>query len=111
MNISIDYTHHFEVKFKRYKKKFKSIESDLKSFIDGFADCKSVHLGNGFHKYRLAIKSKNTGKSGGFRVISFEILIAENEKKTTLITIYDKSEMDNISQNEINEILKKEGLI
>ena len=111
MKISIAYTHSFEIKFKRYKKKFRSIESDIKEFTDKLEEQVSYDLGHGFYKYRLAIKSKNTGKSGGFRIITFEILISKNEKKATLLTIFDKSEQSSISKDEILSIMKDEGLI
>ena len=111
MNITFEYTHHFEIQYKKYKKKFQSFESDLKALIDTYAKSKSVDLGNGFHKYRLAIKSKNSGKSGGFRLVSFEVIIAENEKKATFVTLFDKNERDSISKSELEEILKSEGLI
>lgn len=111
MNITIEYTHCFDIQLKRYKKKFHSIESDLKLLIDTFATSKNVDLGNGFHKYRLAIKSKQSGKSGGFRVLSFEVIIAKNQKKATLITIFDKSERNSISKSDLEYILKNEGLM
>ena len=111
MNISIFYTHQFEVKFKRYKKKFISLEADLKLFMDSLPEITGTDMGNGIYKYRLSVKSKNKGKSGGFRVLSFEILVPENNKNITLITIYDKSEQSSISKKEIHSILKEEGLL
>ena len=110
MNISICFTHIFETKYKRYKKKFKSLAADLKAFTDNLSEIDATDLGGGIFKYRLLVKSKNKGKSGGFRVIYFEILIAENLKNVTLLTIYDKSEQSSISKKEINAILKEEGL-
>jgi hypothetical protein len=111
MNISFYFTHLFESKYKRYKKKFHSLESDLKSFTDNLSEADRADLGGGVFKYRLMVKSKNKGKSGGFRIISFEILLSENDKKVTLLTIYDKSEQPSITQKEINAILREEGLI
>ncbi len=111
MNISIFYTHIFEIKFKRYKKKFLSIDADLKHFLETLPQITGADMGNGIYKYRLSVKSKNKGKSGGFRIISFEVLISENQKNVTLITIYDKSEQASISKKEINSILKEEGLL
>jgi len=111
MNISVFFTHLFELKFKRYKKKFVSIEGDLKKFIGSLSQINGTDLGNGIYKYRLSVKSKNKGKSGGFRIISFEVVVSENDKIITLITIYDKSEQSSISKKEINTILKDEGLI
>jgi len=111
MNISLYFTHIFESKFKRYKKKFQSLDDDLKSFTDHLSGLEATDLGGGIFKYRLMVKSKNKGKSGGFRIVSFEILLSENDKRVTLLTIYDKSEQSSISKKEINMILKEEGLI
>jgi len=111
MKVSINFTHHFEIKYKWYKKKFKSLESDLDEFTKDLTKFHSEDLGNGFHKYRLAVKSKNTGKRGGFRVISFEVLASVDEKMVTLITLYDKGEQSSISKKEISSILEEEGLL
>ncbi len=68
------------------------------------------------YKIRLAVKSKGKGKSGGLRVISYvvevQIQVEENIKEQEisifLLTIYDKSEMENIPnkilQNLIDEV-------
>ena len=54
----------------------------------------------------MAIKSKGRGKSHGARVITYLLHISEDEGEINLLTIYDKAERDNISSNEIEEILK-----
>jgi len=111
MIVSITYTRSFEAQYKRYKKKFVSLDSDFKVFIDNIALLNSIDLGGGLHKYRLSVKSKNKGKSGGFRVIYFEALITEHHKGLTLLDIYDKSEKSTVSKKEMFEILKNEGII
>ena len=111
MKIQVYYTPVFEKKFKRYKKKFQSIESDLLLFIENLPNIGAIDLGDGVYKYRLSVKSKNKGKRGGFRIISFEILVTEQQKNIILLTIYDKSEQSSISKSEIASILKDEGLI
>lgn len=111
MNIKVYFTPTFNKKYKRYLKKFKSLETDIKAFIDTIEGIRAANLGGGIFKYRLSVKSKNKGKSGGFRVITFELLIAENEKDITLLTVYDKSEQDSISKAQIQQILKDEGLL
>ncbi len=111
MKVLINFTHHFETKYKWYKKKFKSLESDIEEFTVNLNKLPSDDLGNGIRKYRLAVKSKNTGKSGGFRIISFEVLASLYEKEITLITLYDKGEQSSISKKEISSILKEEGLL
>ena len=111
MKVQVYYTPVFEKKFKRYKKKFQSIESDLLLFIENLPNIVAIDLGDGVYKYRLSVKSKNKGKRGGFRIISFEILVTEQQKNIILLTIYDKSEQSSISKSEIASILKDEGLI
>ena len=60
----------------------------------------------------MDIASKGKGKSGGARVITdTSAIISVEEGRVTLLTIYDKSDRENISDNEIirlqQEILKK----
>ena len=67
-------------------------------------------IGRNAYKIRLRIESKNKGKSGGARVISYlEIVgILEEEKQTnvTLIMIYDKSEREAISDSELKFLIE-----
>jgi hypothetical protein len=51
----------------------------------------------------LAIKSKGKGKSGGARVITYVQVI---NKTIFLLSIYDKSEKENISDKELIAILQ-----
>lgn len=111
MTPAIYFTPSFGKKFKRYLKKFQSLKSDLDSFISHIDETTSDDLGGGIHKYRLSVKSKNRGKSGGFRIITFELIISETEKDITLLTIYDKSEQSTITKKQINDILNEEGMI
>jgi hypothetical protein len=65
-------TPNFESRLKKFLKKFPSIGSELIQLEETLL----VHpdtgtdLGSGIFKIRLASKSKGTGKSGGFRIIS-----------------------------------------
>jgi|SRR5690554_6944253 hypothetical protein len=111
MKIQVYYTPFFDRKYKKLLKKYHSLSDDLKQFLENLPETKSIYMGGSIYKYRLSVKSKNKGKSGGFRIISFEILVNENEKDITLITLYDKSEQDSISKAEILEILKSENLL
>lgn len=111
MKLNIYFTPTFSKKFKRYLKKFQSLKADLDSFLSGIDKSSAADLGGGVYKYRMSVKSKNKGKSGGFRVITFELILSEEEKDITLLTIYDKSEQASITQNQVEDILKEEGLI
>ena len=94
----------FEKQFKRLFKKYPSLKNDIQSLI---AQLKvnpeqGKSLGKNCYKIRLAITSKQKGKSGGARVI---INIVINQKDVYLLSIYDKSERDNITDNELSDLL------
>jgi hypothetical protein len=60
-------------------------------------------LGNDCYKIRLVIKSKGKGKSGGARITTCVKLV---DGFVYLLTIYNKSEKENISDKELQELLK-----
>ena len=63
-----------------------------------------VHL----YKNRMPIASKGKGKSGGARVITYNIQEkAKDEVVITLMTIYDKSEISNISDTYLRSLVRQ----
>ena len=54
-------------------------------------------------KIRMAISSKGKGKSGGARVITYFYI---NDETVYLLSIYDKSDNESISDNEIRDLIK-----
>ncbi|MFC0776338.1 type II toxin-antitoxin system RelE/ParE family toxin [Terrimonas alba] len=56
---------------------------------------------------RVKVASKNKGKSSGARIITCVKLVKDT---IFLISIYDKSERQNITRNELAIILKQAGL-
>jgi hypothetical protein len=64
-------------------------------------------LGNDTYKIRLAIKSKGKGKSGGGRVITY---VVKNNKEVYLLTIYDKSEFENVDDKTLKNIIQSLNL-
>ena len=112
MAAEIFVTKRFEKEAKKYLKKFKSLKSELEQLINELSEntSKGTSLGNNAYKIRLASKSKGKGKSGGFRVITYVVENIENENKeiitiVTLLSIYDKSETENILPNEVHEMI------
>jgi mRNA-degrading endonuclease RelE of RelBE toxin-antitoxin system len=105
MNFSIVYTDHFERELKRLSKKYKSIREDLEVLISDLEinPIQGQPLGKDCYKIRIAIASKGKGKSGGARVI---IHVFISGKLVYLLSVYDKSQQDNISDNEILNLLK-----
>jgi mRNA-degrading endonuclease RelE of RelBE toxin-antitoxin system len=95
----------FEKALKRLKKKYPSLKADYLEFLSELE--KNPMMGSEIfpncRKARIAIKSKGKGKSGGGRIIFyFEI----QQDRITLLFIYDKSEMENVQTEFIEQILK-----
>ena len=105
MSYSILPTHRFEKELKRLAKKFPSLKNEFSELIDDLIQDPETgtFLGNNCYKIRLAIASKGKGKSGGARVITY--LYIESET-VYLLTIYDKSEKENLKPNELKEMIE-----
>ena len=106
--VDILYSAVFVRNMKRLAKKYKSFLSDLARFRKDLIEnpTMGVDLGNGVRKIRMAVKSKGKGKSGGVRVITFNVIISETDTEITLLTVYDKSEQETISDKEIRILLR-----
>ena len=96
----------FERQAKRLVKKYPSLKSELLQLILLFQEIpqkQGTSPGNNCYKIRIAIAFKSKGKSGGARVIMhFQI----PESIVFLLSIYDKSEQTDITDGELNELLK-----
>lgn len=103
-DIHIKDTETFNKAVKRLKKRFRTIEKDCQTFIDSIATDEDlgIHLGNGVYKVRIPNSDKQSGKSGGYRLISYLKLI---DNALYLMYIYDKSDLDNVSENEIDQLI------
>jgi hypothetical protein len=102
-------TGRFDKSYKRLKKKYASLPSELEQFKKDFAENNEMgaSLGNGFRKVRLAILSKGKGKSGGARIITYEMYFKADENTVILVDIYDKSEKETMNENEYIQILQE----
>ncbi len=110
MKANVIVTSNFQREAKRLIRKYRSLKSELAALASELAGNPKMGtlIGENVYKIRLAVKSKGKGKSGGMRIITYlEIEVFEEEERTDvyLLSIYDKSEYENIS----NKIL--EGLI
>lgn len=107
--VEIFYLPEFLKQAKKLAKKYPSFPEDLRTFLCEIKDnpLAGVDLGEGIKKVRMAIKSKGKGKSGGARVITFNIAFNSDHNSITLLTIYDKSNRETISDNEIIALKKK----
>ncbi len=107
MNYKIIPQKSFLKEVKRLSKKYHSLKHDLQKLHDELLDNPhaGVDLGCGLRKIRMAIASKNRGKSHGARVISYNYVVDEAEGIIYLIYIYDKEERSSISAQEIKDIM------
>ena len=110
MIYSVYSTPDFKKFLKKLVKKYPSLKADLQGLINTLKEKpdSGIHLGHGIYKIRLAIASKARGKSGGARVITY--LVTEDHD-VYLVYIYDKSQLDNITKEQVFELLIKAGLI
>ncbi len=104
MNFDVIPSKKFRQEAKRLVKKYPSLKSELIDLSDELSKnpATGVLLGNNIYKVRLAIKSKGKGKSGGSRVITY--VVNENQE-VYLLTIYDKSEFDQLDDRSIQRII------
>ncbi|MBC7588236.1 MAG: addiction module toxin RelE [Chitinophagaceae bacterium] len=99
----------FASRFKKFKKKFPSINNEITVLIDSLKKNPETgtSLGNGLFKIRLASRSKGKGKSGGFRIITYLIKQTNKGTEIYLLTIYDKAEEGIITKDVLLEIVKR----
>ena len=105
MSYKVKFIPKFEKELKRLAKKYPSIKSDFGILLQSLKDnpAQGTSLGNECYKIRMAIASKGKGKSGGARVITcFKVI----HSTVFLLTIFDKSENENISDKELSDLLK-----
>lgn len=95
---------------KSIAKKYRSFNSDYQTLLDDLSKNPNmgIDLGGGYRKVRMAISSKGKGKSGGCRVITFNMV--ERNGCLYLIYAYDKSDYDNVEMEVIKELVAEMGL-
>ena len=77
-----------------------SFKDDYNAFLDELEQNPfgGEPLGHHTYKNRMAIASKGKGKSGGARVITFNVFQHEDDSiEITLLTIYDKGEISSVT--------------
>ena len=104
MSYSIINTPRFAKEAKKLSKRYASLKAELGILNHTLQN--DPHTGtslcNNTYKIRLAIKSKGKGKSGGARIITYSIT---EDREIYLLTIYDKSEMENIDDKSLKQLI------
>ena len=99
-------TPEFIKQVKKLAKTYKQVSNDLELLKKQLIlnPKTGIELGGKCFKLRLANSSIPTGKSGGFRVVTYYI---DDNDTIRLLLIYSKSEKENISNKELEDVLKK----
>ena len=102
----------FNRELKRLSKRHRSLKSDIENLKVKLHQnpLLGTPLGRNLRKIRLPISSKQRGKSGGARVISYVVAL-EVDSKVLLLTIYDKADRSSISEQELAALLQANHLI
>jgi len=116
VKVTVRITQSFRIAVKPLLKKFPSLSKDLLTLENKLLVTPrfGTPLGREAYKIRLKISSIGKGKSGGARVntlietalIGFTEKISEEEITVNLLTIFDKSDVDNITDKELKELIK-----
>ena len=102
-------TEEFARQSRRLAKKYPSWPDDLARLLASLTEnpTQGNALGAGCYKVRVAIASKGRGKSGGGRVIT---LVRQVANRLYLMTVYDKSEQETISDAELARLVEQAAL-
>ena len=96
----------FEKQASRLSRKYNSLKSELIELVKSLKEnpLQGDIIGKNCYKIRLTIESKGKGKSGGARIITNIHICNET---VYLLSIYDKSDKDNLSENELIKLLSE----
>lgn len=105
MSYSVELSENFKIESKKLIKRFPSLVNELAELFDILAKNPKygTQIGKNIYKIRISIASKNKGKSGGGRVLSFVQISGE---RVLLFAIYNKGDIDNLTDKEISVLLK-----
>jgi len=102
--VIIEYSDNFLKEAKQLSKKFKLLKADLQQAVKEIETQNDlgVYLGFSLFKKRVKNSSVPTGKSGGFRIIIYQQI----ENKIVLISIYSKTQKENLTDEELSTLIK-----
>jgi hypothetical protein len=96
----------FEQQVKRLTKKYPSLAQEVPAALIPLANNQLESfdaMPKGFYKIRVPIASKGVGKRGGARIIAHVRIV---EDKAYLVSIYDKADYDNVSDDVLKEFMR-----
>lgn len=105
MNYKVKTIRVFEKQAKKLIKKYPSLKEELLELVKELKRnlILGIPLGKNCFKIRIAIASKGKGRSGRGRIIT-NFIVTDNT--VFLLTIYNKSEQENITEKELETLLQ-----
>ena len=110
-NITISVSDDFAREVKRLAKKYRSFKNDYAEFLKSIKEnpLQGDEITKNIRKIRMAIGSKGKGKSGGARVITFNILTDVQNGQVVLLLIYDKEDASTVKTNVVKQMVRDMG--
>ena len=104
LDLKIEKTELFDKLIKKLKKRYRTIEEDIDDYLESLEQTSQLGtpLGKNLYKVRIKNSDSSKGKSGGYRLITF---LKMTNKTLTLVYIYSKSDIQNITENELDKII------
>ena len=110
-NITISVSDDFAKEAKRLAKKYPSFKQDYKDFLLSIKNnpLQGDEITKNIRKIRMAIKAKGKGKSGGARVITFNILTDIENGHVVFLILYDKEDASTVKVNVVKQLVRDMG--
>jgi mRNA-degrading endonuclease RelE of RelBE toxin-antitoxin system len=110
-NITVSVSDDFAKEAKRLAKKYPSFKQDYKDFLLSIKNnpLQGDEITKNIRKIRMAIKAKGKGKSGGARVITFNILTDIENGQVVFLLLYDKEDASTVKVNVVKQLVRDMG--
>ena len=110
-NITVSVSDDFAKEAKRLAKKYPSFKQDYKDFLDSIKEnpLQGDEITKNIRKIRMAIKSKGKGKSGGARVVTFNVLTNTEKGQVVFLLLYDKEDASTVKVNVVKQLVQDLG--
>ena len=110
-NITVSVSDDFAKEAKRLAKKYPSFKQDYKDFLLSIKNnpLQGDEITKNIRKIRMAIKAKGKGKSGGARVVTFNVLTNTEKGQVVFLLLYDKEDASTVKVNVVKQLVQDLG--
>ena len=110
-SITVSVSNDFAKEAKRLAKKYSSLKQDYKDLLESIKNnpLQGDEITKNIRKIRMAIKAKGKGKSGGARVITFNVLTDVENGHVVFLLLYDKEDASTVKVNVVKQLVRDMG--